>query len=76
MICIVDVDVNMVTTLDLRDDLNLHTCSLDIPEDAHKGALKRVKLSCAGTWAKRGGGRIFERGILAGHYGCTFVDPT
>ena len=38
--------------------------SLDIPEDAHQGVLQRVKIPCAGTLAKRGGGRIFEGGVL------------
>ena len=28
-----------VATLHLRDDLKLRMCSLDIPEDAHQGAL-------------------------------------
>ena len=57
MTCIVNVN-----GANLRDDLR---CSLDIP---HQGALIRVKLPCAGTWAKRGEGVFFEGGVLTGDY--------
>ena len=53
MTCIVDVN---------GDYRLLRTCSLDIPEEAHLGALKRVKLPCARTWAKSGGRAYFRRG--------------
>ena len=58
--------MTLSTVTPLRDDLKLRACSLDFPEDTHQGAIKRVKLPCAGTWAKRGGRAYFRR---AGHYG-------
>ena len=61
MTCIIHVNGDYSI---LRDDMKLRMCS---SEYAHQGALKRVKLPCAGTWVKEGEG-IF-RGILAGDYG-------
>ena len=75
MTCIVDDNGDYYMYMyTLRDDLKLRTmsCSLDITEDAHGGggALKQVKLPCAGTWVKSGGGgRVFKGGVLAGDYG-------
>ena len=47
-----------------------HVVNIIIPEDAHRGALQRVKLPYAGTLVvKSGGGATFEGGVLAGHYG-------
>ena len=66
MTCIVDVNGDYRVPTDW---IKLRTCSLDILEDAHQEGFKRVKLPCAGTWVKRGGGHIFEGGVLAGHYG-------
>ena len=76
MTCIVDDNGDYYMYMyTLRDDLKLRTCSLDIPEDG-RGALKQVKLPCAGTWVKSGGGgggggawRVFKGGVLAGDYG-------
>jgi len=37
-----------------------------IPEDAHRGALQRVKLPYAGTLAVKSGGAYFRRGRISG----------
>ena len=49
--------------------LNLSTCSLDNPEDAHQGGIKTSQTApCRNLRGKQGGGRIFEGGIF-GDYG-------
>ena len=66
MTCIVDVNGDY---LHLRDDLKLRTCSLDISEDAHQGRYNESNYPVQELRWKRRGGLIFERGVLAGHYG-------
>ena len=67
MTCIVDVNGDYS---DLRDNLKLRTCSLDISEDT------RVKTTqttlCRNLGEKKGEGIFSKGGILAGDYG-TYV---
>ena len=74
----------MVTTRSDRRPAKLRTmrtCRLNIPEDAHQGGVitsqttlcrNLVEKEGEGVFSKGaygGGGRIFEGGVLAGHYG-------
>ena len=57
-----------MTTLHLRDDLKLRTCSLDglCPPG---GVITSQTTLCRNLRGKEGGGLILEGGVLAGHYG-------
>ena len=61
MTCIVDINGDYSERSHVA---HMYVARLDIPEDAHQGALKLVQLPCVGTWPKRGG-----EGVLAGYYG-------
>ena len=53
------------------------TCSFDVPEDAHRGGVITSQTTlCRNFGGKEGGGRIFEGGVLAEHYGSTKVLST
>ena len=63
-----------MTTRSERRSAKLHTCRLDIPEDAHQGGggggrYNESNYPVQELGRKRGGGCIFEGGVLAGHYG-------
>ena len=54
-----------------RDDLQscAHVDLIDIPEDAHQGGVITSQTTLCRNLGEKKGGRIFEGGVLAGHYG-------
>ena len=55
--------------LHVRRSAKLRKCRLDIPEDAHQGGAIASQTTLCRNLGKKRGRRIFEGGVLAGHYG-------
>ena len=55
--------------LHVRRSAKLRKCRLDIPEDAHQGGAIASQTTLCRNLGEKRGRRIFEGGVLAGHYG-------